>query len=210
MVIREVGSVSEKEGLRERKQRETRGRIAAKGLELFLTRGFDATTLDDIAEAAGISRRSFFSYFKSKDDLVIAWQLESWHRMLAELRTVSPDIAPLEAVRQMMVRNTAQFETAQMKAIDDMMRSSETLMARKSAVYIMHEETLFTTLCEIWRQPERQPALRMVAMVSIGVMRLAIESWRTQKGKLSAARVLDDTFAHLLAEMQRAELRQVE
>ncbi|MGT2425065.1 mycofactocin system transcriptional regulator [Amnibacterium kyonggiense] len=39
------------------------------GLELFISRGFDETTVDDIAEAAGIGRRTFFRYFASKNDL---------------------------------------------------------------------------------------------------------------------------------------------
>lgn len=39
------------------------------GLELFIRNGFDATTVDDIAEAAGIGRRTFFRYFPSKNDL---------------------------------------------------------------------------------------------------------------------------------------------
>ncbi|BDZ52122.1 hypothetical protein GCM10025867_43630 [Frondihabitans sucicola] len=39
------------------------------GLQLFIERGFDATTIDDIASAAGIGRRTFFRYFSSKNDL---------------------------------------------------------------------------------------------------------------------------------------------
>ena len=62
------------EGLRERKRRETLQRIAEAGLKLFVTNGYDATTLETIAEAAGISRRTFFYYFKSKEDILLAWQ----------------------------------------------------------------------------------------------------------------------------------------
>jgi mycofactocin system transcriptional regulator len=44
-------------------------RLSHVGLELFFERGFDATTVDDIAAAAGIGRRTFFRYFASKNDL---------------------------------------------------------------------------------------------------------------------------------------------
>jgi AcrR family transcriptional regulator len=54
------------EGLRERKKRETLQRIAETGLKLFIAQGYEGTTLEAIAEAAGISRRTFFYYFKSK------------------------------------------------------------------------------------------------------------------------------------------------
>ena len=43
-------------------------------MALFLERGFEATTIDDIATAADMSRRSFFHYFASKEDVVAAWQ----------------------------------------------------------------------------------------------------------------------------------------
>jgi mycofactocin system transcriptional regulator len=48
----------------------TRGEIERTALDLFATHGFDDTTVDDIAEAAGISRRTFFRYFPSKNDVV--------------------------------------------------------------------------------------------------------------------------------------------
>ncbi len=51
-------------GLRERKRTETHARIQAEAIRLFLERGFETTTLDDIAEAAGVSRRSLFHYFE--------------------------------------------------------------------------------------------------------------------------------------------------
>src|SRR5258707_15804949 len=63
-------------GLRARKRQQTRERLTRAAMALFLERGFEATTLDDIAAAADISRRSFFHYFASKEDVVFAWQEE--------------------------------------------------------------------------------------------------------------------------------------
>lgn len=54
-------------GLRERKRRETRLRIEDCATELILDRGFDQVTLEEICEKAGVSRRTFFNYFESKD-----------------------------------------------------------------------------------------------------------------------------------------------
>src|SRR6266542_7003388 len=62
------------EGLRERKRRQTRERIANTAMTLFLERGFEATTVEDIASAADVSKRSFFDYFPIKEDVVSAWQ----------------------------------------------------------------------------------------------------------------------------------------
>lgn len=189
------------EGVRERKQRETRRRIAETGLQLFLLNGYEATTLDAIAAEAGISRRTFFSYFKSKDDIVLAWQESAWDAILADLLGVSPDEDPLDAVRDTLLKHAGQYESDRMIALDRVMRASEALMARKQSAYVAQEEALHAALCEVWRQPQRRDALRIVAMVSIGAMRLAIEAWGRQGGGRPATRFLEEAFAILRAEI---------
>jgi AcrR family transcriptional regulator len=200
-VTPEFGDKKSGQGTRERKQRDTRLRIAEVAMALFLKDGYDATTLDAIAEQAGISRRTFFSYFKSKEDIVLAMQSESWDAVRAELLAVSPDEAPLDAVLRVMKNHAALYESDQLLAIDRMMRASETLMARKPAAYAAQEVSLYATLCEVWRQPRRRPALRMVAMASIGAMRVALESWSSQDGRQPLSRFLDQAFASLKAEI---------
>lgn len=186
------------EGLRERKRRETRQRIAETALRLFLAKGYEGTTLDAIAAEAGISRRTFFSYFKSKDDIILFGLDADWARMIADLLKTSPDVPPLDAVRDVMVKRIARHTTEQMKAIDDLMLSSESLLARKQTFYAKQEQALFNAMREVWRQPERRPALRMVAMVSIGAMRVALQAWREQTGqRKSAAKFLRDAFDSL-------------
>lgn len=190
------------EGLRERKRREIRQRIAEVGQRLFLADGYEGTTLDAIAAAACISRRTFFSYFKSKDDIILFWQEADSARLIADLLKTSPDVPPLDAVRDVMVKHIARYTTEQMTAVDNLMRSSESLLARKQAYYAEQEQALFNALCEVWRQPERRLALRMVAVVSIGAMRLALQAWRDQSGQRKpVAKFLRDAFDSLRTEL---------
>jgi AcrR family transcriptional regulator len=57
-------------GHRERKKQQTRDAIARAGVDLFIERGYEATTLADIAEAAGVSTRTIFAYFPGKEDIL--------------------------------------------------------------------------------------------------------------------------------------------
>lgn len=59
------------EGIRDKKRRETRRRILEEAVALVDAHGFDNVTVDDICEAAGISRRTFFNYMDSKDEAVL-------------------------------------------------------------------------------------------------------------------------------------------
>jgi hypothetical protein len=89
-----------------------------------------------------------------------------------------------------------------MTSIDKVMRSSESLTARKQALYAQQEQALFNTLCQVWRQPERRTGLRMVAMVSLGAMRWAIQAWGDQPGQRKPmAKFLRDAFESLRIEV---------
>jgi AcrR family transcriptional regulator len=76
-----------KPGLRERKKQQTRDTIARAALRLFAERGYDETTLAEIAEAADVAPRTIFAYFDSKEDIVFSDEsgyLDELKRMLDE------------------------------------------------------------------------------------------------------------------------------
>lgn len=192
-------------GVRVQKREATRARISEAALGLFLADGYQATTVDAIAEAAGISRRSFFSYFESKDDILAFWQAANWAEARQAVLQSSPSAHPLHAVRDVMVRYVSRYSTEEMAQIDALLRSSASLMARKQAFYAEQEAALFSALCEVWREPERRMALRMVAMASIGALRLAIQTYHeTGTSRRSLARTLRDAFVSLEEEVTRA------
>src|ERR1700676_83130 len=94
-----------KEGRRERKRLETLRRIAETGLKLFIANGYEATTLEAIAEAAGISRRTFFYYFKSKEEILLAWQGGGFEEAICPaMLGESPNQPPLAAARNCLLK----------------------------------------------------------------------------------------------------------
>jgi AcrR family transcriptional regulator len=85
-----VGGVStedgERIGLRERKKRETRATLSWAAIRLTVERGFDNVRVEDIAEAAGVSPRTFNNYFSSKAEAIVARHLDRCRRVAEELR----------------------------------------------------------------------------------------------------------------------------
>jgi AcrR family transcriptional regulator len=85
--------------LQDRKRRLAREHIEAAALKLFSERGYDETTIDDIAEAAGISARTFFRYFPSKEDVVFADHEDELRRFAEALRAQPARAALLTRVQ---------------------------------------------------------------------------------------------------------------
>lgn len=124
------------EGLRERKRRETLARIAEAGLKLFMTNGYEETTLEAIAEAAGISRRTFFYYFKSKEEILLAWQSHFTQLIRAAVIAEPSDQSPIDTVKNALLKLTGNYNSEQSLALDRVIRSSPALISASHAKYI--------------------------------------------------------------------------
>jgi len=81
----------------------SRASLERLGFELFARRGFDDTTVDDIAAAAGIGRRTFFRYFASKNDLVWGEFEEQLAGLRALLDAARPEVPMADALREAVV-----------------------------------------------------------------------------------------------------------
>jgi len=188
-------------GLRERKRRETLERIAQVGLKMFVENGYDETTLQAVAQAANISARTFFYYFRTKEDILQHFQGAGFLQALGPaIRAVSPEQPPVDAVRDCLVSLASRYETEQSVAIDRLLRSTEALRVRKQATFAQMEATVFESLCEVWPRKTQRGSLRVVAMLSIGIMRLAMDSWREGGGRRVLAEHVREGFARLKAD----------
>jgi AcrR family transcriptional regulator len=89
-----------KPGLRERKKQQTRETIERVALKLFAERGYDETTLAEIAEAADISPRTIFGYFESKDDILFCEEDSFLVRMKEALDRRPAGSTTVDALRE--------------------------------------------------------------------------------------------------------------
>ena len=183
-------------GLRERKRQETLRRITDAGVRLFTAHGYEATTLDQIAAEAGISRRTFFHYFKSKDEILLSMQRGLGESIAAGLARQPVAQPPLTALRKAMLEIVAPYTSEELLKLDRLMRASEAVQSRKQAGYILDEATVFAALRRLWpAEPER--ALRLVAMLAIGTSRVSLDAWSRDGGIRPLESYVVETFEAL-------------
>jgi AcrR family transcriptional regulator len=95
--------MSERPPLRERNRRRTAAEIEGAAFELFRGRGYEATTVEQIAAAAGVSTRTFFRYFPSKEDVVFGDHAATVARLRAALADGPAAEPPLRRVRRVVL-----------------------------------------------------------------------------------------------------------
>lgn len=185
---------TEAAGLRARKRIETAKRIRQAGIRLFMEKGYDATTLDDIAAAADISRRTVFHYFGSKEEILLSMRASADDDIAPAMRKLPPGGRPVDAARAALAAVCAQYRTEELRVVDQLMRASETVQARKQTFYIAREKALLAALRERWPEPEQEAGLQIVAMVSVAAFRHALDMFTLEGGERALVNFLHEAF----------------
>ena len=107
----------DKPGLRERKKAKTRAAIQEHALRLFRERGYDATTVEQIAEAAEVSPSTFFRYFGSKEDVVVYDALDPI--LIAAWRAQPRELSPIQAFSRAMEEVFGSLTPAQLEDMQE-------------------------------------------------------------------------------------------
>ena len=167
------------QGLRERKKRQTRMALARAALRLFEERGYDATTIDDIAAAANVSRRTFFRYFKSKDEVFIVdpeGKLAAMHIALAE---GPPDEPTLDALRRgAMAMTEAYWDPEYSRTVIALMDKEPSMMAAAMAYQVRWADALAHELAvDMGVDEHLDPRPRILEHTAIAMMRSAVAAW---------------------------------
>jgi AcrR family transcriptional regulator len=191
------------EGLRERKKARTRRTIQEQALRLFAEQGYEATTVEQIAEAAEISPSTFFRYFPTKEDVVVQDDYDPV--MLAALAAQPAGLAPVPALRAAMREAFAQIppeEEEQIRARTRLQLSHLALRARAVDNMITTIDVFSRALSErMGPGPADRTAADLLARTAagavVGAMLPALFSWAESDETRPLADVVDETLALL-------------
>src|SRR5258708_7507132 len=89
-------------GLRERKKQQTREKIAQVALALFAERGYEKTTLADIAEAADVSPRTIFAYYPGKEEILFCGESSFYEQLEQALEERPPEATTVDVLRDFL------------------------------------------------------------------------------------------------------------
>jgi AcrR family transcriptional regulator len=154
------------------------GRIA---IDLFAERGFDAVTVDDIALAAGISPRTFFRYFGSKDEVILDYDRRLQHRIVTAFDEQPSSLGAVAALR-LAYLSTAHIEPEDrphVVRLGQILDRAPALQARVQGVLI--DETLLKHVAARLRVSADDPLARTIVAGMGAVVNAEFRAW-VQRG----------------------------
>jgi AcrR family transcriptional regulator len=190
-------------GLRERKKAKTRRTIQDHALRLFAEQGYDATTVDQIAEAAEISPSTFFRYFATKEDLVIE---DEYDPLVIELFLAQPDsLGPVAAMRNAMRTAFEQIYTAEHKQLlqrTKLQLEVPAIRARTLTNQFSMANAIADAAARRYQRDIGDYAVQVFAGACVGALIPAITRWAASDGKESLPDLVDTALAQLESGLQ--------
>ena len=167
--------------LRELSRQASRQRIADVALELFTQHGYDATTVEEIAAAAGISERTFFRYFATKDEAFFANTAEETAAVVALVESRPPGEAPWDALQHAVEHTLSkldqQAEYERGRKFQQILAGSADLSAHQYARMSESQDLIGEVLWRRWAAAQQRaiPAseeadMRLVLRALVGSM----------------------------------------
>jgi AcrR family transcriptional regulator len=182
-------------GTREKNRGERRDALVAAAYELFRERGFASTTMDDVADRAGLSRRTAFRYFSSKDELVFPQRAERLTVFERELAP-RPGETALGTVKRACLEMARDYQASrrQMLAQWRIVEAEPALLGRE--IQLDRDfETAIEAAFERGGASRRRARVRAAAIV--GAVRATLREWLEDGANADLVRLGRETFAEL-------------
>ncbi|MFI5914282.1 TetR family transcriptional regulator [Dactylosporangium sp. NPDC051541] len=182
-------------GLREQTREAVRAALAERALELFDERGFDATSVDEVAAAAGISGRSFHRYFPAKEDAVIG-DATGLGRLVADALAERPALEPpWPAMRSALqpIVELSEANAARSRRVMRVVNGSASLRARNLEKHLAWSRVLTPIMRRrLGDPPGGDVPAQAIVLAALSCLDAAYAGWIADGGSL--ADVLDLAF----------------
>jgi len=179
--------------IREQTRAVVRSLLARTALELFAAQGYDNTTVEEVAAAAGVSRRTLFNYFRNKEDLALSGLSEQGELIAARFaeRPADEDVweslrAAFQVLLEIEMSAQDQLEFMTLLFDNDSLRAGH---AEKSARW--QDELAPLIEARLPASKQRVLEARAIAAAGITCMQTATEEWVRLRGRADLAELYD-------------------
>jgi AcrR family transcriptional regulator len=197
-VLATVDATAQRRGVKQRPTEQVAERLGAAAIRLFSERGFDQVTVAEIAAAAGLTSRTFFRYYPTKETVVVDIADRTNDRLVQLIQTVAPGARAAEVIRAALVQWFAEYDEL-FRAVSRLSATSKSLLAALVLRTAVWEAHLAEALQR--RYPDLETAdARVWGTIAYGLLRLAQWTADSRGTALdgSAGEVVD-RFAALIA-----------
>lgn len=183
--------------LREQKKLRTREALARAAIRLFSERGYDETTVGEIAGEANVSARTFFRYFRSKEDVIFFDSDELTETYRESLATRLPGDTLVDRVRRASrdVLRVMGYEHPHYDVrVGRLLLEVPVLSARMAALDAQREDILAPVIAEEYGLAPEDPRAQLAAGAVVGSIRAMRRRWLYAGGVDRPADLLDEAF----------------
>jgi AcrR family transcriptional regulator len=191
-------------GLRQRTRRAVQAEIAATAMRLFLEHGFEATTMEQIAGEIGISRRSLFRYFGTKEDIVLGDHAAHGTVLQAALEARPASEPPWQALRAALkaLVESLPYSPQDFLRITSMLHASPSLRARQLEKQQQWTELLVPDIAKrlgAAADPMAEVRARALVACALACSEVATETWVRSNGTVDMELAFDEAVAAVRA-----------
>jgi AcrR family transcriptional regulator len=179
-------------------------RLYLSAMQLMFERGYDGVTIAEIAEHAGLKKRSFFRYFADKREVLFAGAAEFEQDVVESVRKAPADARPIDAVMAALTERGSELTNygEPVRQRQRVVASSAELRERE----LIKMEALTVAVAGALREREVDSlTATLVAQVGIAAFMTSFQQWTEAEEPRDLASIMDDALRRIRAELQEAE-----
>jgi AcrR family transcriptional regulator len=177
---------------------DARGRLERAALALYLERGFEQTTVADIADRAGLTERTFFRHYADKREVLFGGSETLLDLLVTTIADAPDSTTPIDAVALALQTGAAILQERREFSLrrQAVIAANPELQERELLKLAFWSTALADALCV---RGVKEPAARVTAEAGVAVFRVAFERWIEQTNKRDLPRLIRESFAELKA-----------